>query len=242
MRHKQKKHRWPITASLLAHSLLIVVALGFAAFGTRMALPDAMMVTIVSSMKGDSKTSEVVQKTASRPQVIAEVNKAKPRQFEDEKTLDVESPVEIGKPADQAKTMEKTPAAPTPSEDRGRTETVESSGSGPDSTGAEFASTGSQDDLAGFLLQVRETIQRHKQYPRRARLQGIEGTTQLRFRILPAGEATEIQVIQSSQSAILDEEAVATVKRVMRFPEPPVKSPLGILIRLPLVFHLEKGG
>jgi len=102
-------------------------------------------------------------------------------------------------------------------------------------------SVGSLDTLAKFLIQVRQVIERHKQYPRRARLEGLEGTTQLRFRILPTGEPTEIQVMQSSQSAVLDEEAVAAVKRVVRFPQPPVKSPLGILIRLPFVFHLEEG-
>jgi len=231
-----------MAASVLVHSLFIGLALGFAAFGTRIVLPDAMMVTIVSSIKGNSEANQIVQKTDSRSQIIAEVNEAKPKQFEEEKTHDTPLSIEPAEQADQAEKTEETPAASPPSGDQGQTETVELNGGGPNSTGAEFVSTTSEDALAKFLLQVRQTIERHKQYPRRARFQGIEGTTQLRFRILPTGEPTEIQVVQSSQSAILDEESVAAVKRVTRFPQPPVKSPMGILIRLPFVFHLEEGG
>ena len=160
----------------------------------------------------------------------------------EEKPHDAEFPVEPRGQMDRVEAAEETPVAPTPSGDHARTESAEPTGHGTSSSGAGSIATASQDALAGFLLQVRQVIEHHKQYPRLARFQGIEGTTQIRFRILPTGESTEIQVVQSSQSAILDEEAVAAVKRVVRFPQPPVKSPQGIWIRLPFVFHLEEGG
>jgi protein TonB len=95
--------------------------------------------------------------------------------------------------------------------------------------------------LNGFLEEVRSRIDRAKRYPWLARLQGIEGTTRLRFRILPSGEPAEVEIAQSSQSRLLDQEAIETVRRVARFPQPPVASNLGVVVRLPLVFHLDGG-
>src|SRR6266481_2881555 len=138
MRRKQRENRWPIAASLLVHSLFIGLALGFAAFGTRMVFPDAVIVTIVSSIKGDSEAGQIVQKTDSRPRVIAETNEAKPEQFEEEKVHDAQFPMEPAEGTDQAGTTEEAPVAPPPSGDHGRTETAELSGVGPDSTGADF--------------------------------------------------------------------------------------------------------
>lgn len=93
--------------------------------------------------------------------------------------------------------------------------------------------------LKAFLDEVRSRIDQAKRYPWLARLQGIEGMTHLSFRILPSGEPIDIQILQSSQSRLLDEEAITTVKRAARFPQPPVTSSLGVVVRLPLIFHLE---
>jgi len=96
-------------------------------------------------------------------------------------------------------------------------------------------------DFKVFLDEVRSRIDQAKHYPWLARLRGVEGTTQLRFRILPSGEPAEIEIAQSSQSRVLDQEAIATVRRVARFPQPPMTSNLGVVVRLPLVFHLQGG-
>jgi len=90
-----------------------------------------------------------------------------------------------------------------------------------------------------FLDEVRSRINQAKHYPWFARLRGVEGTAQLRFRILPSGEPAEIEIAQSSRSRLLDQEAIATVKRVARFPQPPMASNLGVVVRLPLVFQLS---
>lgn len=94
-------------------------------------------------------------------------------------------------------------------------------------------------ELKVFLDEVRSRIDQAKRYPWLARLRGMEGRIQVRFRILPSGEPIDIQILQSSQSRLLDEEAITTVKRAARFPQPPVTSRLGVVVRLPLIFHLE---
>jgi TonB family protein len=244
--HKKNGSRWPIAASLLAHSLIIGLVLTFAAFGTHVAFPNTntIMVSIVPAIKGDPVESRGTQKVASSLQTVLAPNRTKSKQ--PGKNNIEESPIQVdltGQPAPPETTEAvQSVSALSNVDDSGPAEPEESVGAPPASSGTESAATASQDEIAGFLSQVRQIIERHKQYPWRARFQGLEGTTQLRFRILPTGEPEEIQVVESSKSAMLDEEAVAAVKRVARFPEPPVKSPLGIWIRLPFVFHLEKGG
>jgi protein TonB len=201
------------------------------------------MVSIVSTIKGDSIGSEDEPKITSYQQAVMEHSRVKPKQPEKER---IEEPQIQVNPTEQTARLDEIEAvqavsASTNEDGSRQAESNESAGSQPASSGTELAATASQDELAGFLFQVRQIIERHKQYPQRARFQGLEGTTQLRFRILPNGEAAEVQIVQSSQSLMLDEEAIATVKRVARFPEPPVKSSLGIWVRLPFVFHLEKG-
>lgn len=324
MRHEQRKIQWSIAASLLVHSLFIGIALGFAAFGTRVILPNAMLVTLVSggagsgsggsgsgstgsgSGSGDLGTGSPLQQPASgtgnlsvarltspdrkgpkhvhsskpivtqkeiSPPVVSQTDESNLNPLEEAMAHDLPFQTEPIEQTAQPVTVEDAPVSSTLLDGQGQagvpgfgeTGSVAGSGghgsglggfgsgsggfgSGSGGSGSGFGGSGSglgsgglQDALAKFLFQVRQAIEHHKQYPSLARLQGIEGTTQLRFRILPTGEPTEIQVVQSSQSAVLDEAAVATVKRTGKFPRPPVTSNRGILIRLPLVFHLEGG-
>jgi len=92
-----------------------------------------------------------------------------------------------------------------------------------------------------FIEEVKARLNQVKRYPRIARLQGLEGTTHVRFRIMPGGEADEIEVIRSSHFELLDQEAVANVKRAKVFPRPPDEFPQGILVQVPMVFQLKGG-
>jgi protein TonB len=93
-------------------------------------------------------------------------------------------------------------------------------------------------DLAGFLDEVRRRLDAAKQYPAAARRSGMEGTTEVQFRLRSDGAPNEIEVVRSSRSAVLDGAAVETVRRAGPFPPPPAQADM--IVRVPLVFQLEE--
>ena len=56
-------------------------------------------------------------------------------------------------------------------------------------------------------------------YPERARIDGIEGTCTFRIEYGPDGGVTDMEIIQSSGSELLDKAAVSAVRGKWRFPE-----------------------
>lgn len=66
-----------------------------------------------------------------------------------------------------------------------------------------------------------DRLQRYKRYPEEANRRGIKGVAVVRFRVDRSGQVVSSQVLQSSGSPILDEEALALVKRASPFPLPP---------------------
>lgn len=95
------------------------------------------------------------------------------------------------------------------------------------------------EELNRFLQDVSIRLERAKQYPWTARLRGQEGTVRIQFIIAPSGETKNIHLMQSSGAKTLDDEAIATVKRVGRFSEPPLSWNEGVPIQVPLVFQLN---
>jgi len=86
---------------------------------------------------------------------------------------------------------------------------------------------------SNVLGKIRQKILQAKRYPPMARSQGIEGVCGLSFEIEPDGHVERIQLTQSSGHSILDNEAVATVKRASPFPFYPGA------IRFSLKFNLK---
>jgi protein TonB len=80
----------------------------------------------------------------------------------------------------------------------------------PDSTAAAIASWQQ-------LLQAQ--LERFKRYPCRTR--GAHGKVTVAFMVGRNGSAVSSQIIQGSGSAILDEEALALIKRAQSLPPPP---------------------
>ncbi len=87
---------------------------------------------------------------------------------------------------------------------------------------------------------VKQRIEEVKKYPEWAKEQGIEGTVYLRFVILSDGHCPEIRLLCSSGRKILDEEAIATIKRASPFPPLPkeINNPF-IQMEVSLVFTLK---
>jgi TonB family protein len=94
-------------------------------------------------------------------------------------------------------------------------------------------------EIALFLQDVRSRLESAKRYPWLARLHGQEGIARVQFLIDPGGEIREIHILESSQSKLLDDEAIETVKRVGRFPRIPTSWSKNVRIQVPMVFRLN---
>jgi protein TonB len=88
---------------------------------------------------------------------------------------------------------------------------------------------------------VKQRIEQERMYPLWAKKQGIEGITRICFTVLRNGAGQSPRVIRSSGSGVLDEEALATVKRASPFPPVPKEiSGSSVGMEVAIVFSLSK--
>ena len=78
-----------------------------------------------------------------------------------------------------------------------------------------------QEAMLRYQDMVRQRIEEVRRYPFWAKRQGIEGTVYLSFVVLANGTSQDIRIINSTGSKILDNEAIATIKRAAPFPSIP---------------------
>lgn len=69
-----------------------------------------------------------------------------------------------------------------------------------------------------YLKNVRQRIAEQRFYPPRARRMGHQGTVLLRLVLLPDGSIDNVSLAETSGARILDDAALAAVRRVGRFP------------------------
>ncbi len=82
----------------------------------------------------------------------------------------------------------------------------------------EGSGAGNEGGANPIVTEIRRRIERAKKYPEIARRSGIAGRTLVSFRIDPDGRPQEITLKMSSGSEILDQEALATIRRAAPFP------------------------
>jgi periplasmic protein TonB len=75
--------------------------------------------------------------------------------------------------------------------------------------------------LVDYKAQLYAWLEKHKEYPRRARLRRQEGTTTLQFVMDRSGRVLEYSIVESSGYKLLDEEVVAMIERASPLPTPP---------------------
>ena len=80
-----------------------------------------------------------------------------------------------------------------------------------------------------LLAKILSQIEKNKQYPRQAKNVGIQGDVSLAFKITPAGNIAELNIVKSSQINLLDQAAIDTINRGA--PYPYYEKPLSITIR-----------
>jgi TonB family protein len=95
--------------------------------------------------------------------------------------------------------------------------------------------------LQAYLQEIAQKINSVKQYPRRARRKGWEGTVVITLHILPTGEVQHTEVTTPSAYSALDEAALQAITDAQPFPkfskELTVES---LTVNIPIRFTLEK--
>lgn len=81
-------------------------------------------------------------------------------------------------------------------------------------------------------------VARHRRYPATARREQIEGLVEVRFVLDRTGRVHDAWVVSSSGRMILDEEALATIRRAVPMPHIPPGLPDSIDITLPIDFEI----
>jgi TonB family protein len=64
---------------------------------------------------------------------------------------------------------------------------------------------------------IKQKIQEEKTYPRAALRIGYQGAARIVFKVLPSGRIENLMLVQSSNFKVLDQEALAAVKRASPF-------------------------
>ncbi len=87
---------------------------------------------------------------------------------------------------------------------------------------------------------IRQRIQEALIYPHHARKDAIEGRTFVRFSINSGGELLSVELLRSSGYSILDEEALAAIRRASPFPKIPESlNKSHLTVALGLAFELK---
>src|SRR3546814_14081589 len=72
-----------------------------------------------------------------------------------------------------------------------------------------------------YKAQLYAWLEKHKEYPRRARLRRQEGTALLEFAMDRGGRVLSYRIVESSGYKLLDDEVVARIERASPLPTPP---------------------
>jgi len=91
---------------------------------------------------------------------------------------------------------------------------------------SQSAPTSKQKYIKAHFLYIKDDIQKKITYPRLARKMGWEGKVVVSFIIYEDGTVINIKIVKSSGFALLDKNAVESIKKAVPFPSPPVRAEL----------------
>jgi protein TonB len=91
-----------------------------------------------------------------------------------------------------------------------------------------------------WKTQIVALLERHKRYPPEAQSRKEQGVAQVFFSLDRQGRVIDSRVVRSSGAAILDEEALALLRRAQPFPAPPAEMPgQQVNLTVPIHFNLK---
>lgn len=211
-RRQTKRKAKPWTATILASAVVhIAVVAGLIALGWRaidVAQPGSAIAVYVISDGNSSNSASLLRATAKPRLAVA--------------GSPIHSPHHL-------------PSSEQTNRGSAQTKLIENTGSSAGAGGGTGAGIGDNAGSAGnpILAEIRRRIERAKRYPVQAREQHIEGRVGLRFSIQNDGRVSELQVTQSSGSAVLDQAAILAVQHSAPLPH------YGFPIDLSLAFRLR---
>lgn len=132
------------------------------------------------------------------------------------------------------------PASPSPTAES-REPPATQNRTGSDTAQTSSAAPADAADWQGdYSRALRAALAQRHQYPRRAARFGLTGTAQVTFTIQRDGRFTDIGITASTGSALLDQAALDTVRRLGRFrPLPDGYSAEGWTLSVPLVYRRD---
>lgn len=98
---------------------------------------------------------------------------------------------------------------------------------------------GSASEMAAYLIKIRQRIERHKHYPRRARRRYQVGQVKVGFELTPKGLARQIRVLDTSGHGSLDKAACQAVATANPFPPPPPGFKNNYKLQIKILFQLN---
>jgi len=134
------------------------------------------------------------------------------------------------------------PQEPKPAEVEAEEAPPPSAAAGPEGLAREGAAEtgiGQETMEADYFATLAAWIARHKQYPRMAKRQRIEGEGRVLIHVARDGRLISYRVTAKTRSTILDREMTATVERAAPFPPfPPGLNAPSLEVLQPMVFEL----
>jgi protein TonB len=89
-----------------------------------------------------------------------------------------------------------------------------------------------------YFTKIKQLIESHWEYPEAALRYGLQGRLALQFMIGANGQLEQLQLVRSSGSQVLDEEAVRAIKAAAPFPPiPPWIKPNPLFISASMEYH-----
>ncbi len=94
-------------------------------------------------------------------------------------------------------------------------------------------------EVLAFLNRLRQRIEQAREYPYAAKQMGFEGTTTIRFALLPNGNLQSLAVAYPSGYSMLDDAAIETIKKVLPLKPPTSAGNRPLSIEVPIKFWLN---
>lgn len=131
-------------------------------------------------------------------------------------------------------------SAPVKAGTGGRAGAEQSDSADTGSSDAPTTGGGNPGAVNSYLAKLSAYLERHKEYPRRARLRRQEGVVQLRFVVDSTGKVLSYQVASSSGHQLLDAEVERMIAQASPLPAPPPEMITTTLeLVLPVSFYLR---
>ncbi|MBI3621044.1 MAG: energy transducer TonB [Nitrospirae bacterium] len=193
-------------------------------------------VALVEASAGSQATATVAAPSPIHRPARAEPGRVMPNRPESNPLQPVSAET-AREPAASQSTAEPPASPSTPALSIPETDTAVEAIAAPPAGGTVGASS---DPWPAYYAAVRDAVERVKRYPFSARLSGLEDRVAVNFFIAADGAAREIRLTEPSRFPILNDAALDTIRRVARFPAPPLReSQSGVRVTVPLEFTLH---